>query len=122
MKAKELIRQIRQAEKDTDNFYANRSGLWDLYFDLTENIEEGYIEGIKRIWRPKNDCLDILCEDGLLSITKGDGTLTYDMQESRKRSCGSYIRPTRMSPYERTRAMVYASGNKWAIENFNATH
>ena len=26
------------------------------------------------------------------------------------------------SPYERTRASVYASGNKWAIENFNATH
>ena len=26
------------------------------------------------------------------------------------------------SPYERTRAMVYATGNKWAIENFNATH
>jgi hypothetical protein len=26
------------------------------------------------------------------------------------------------SPYERTRAKVYATGNKWAIENFNATH
>lgn len=28
----------------------------------------------------------------------------------------------RLSPYERTRAQVYATGNKWAIENFNATH
>lgn len=27
-----------------------------------------------------------------------------------------------MSPYERTRAQVYATENKWAIENFNATH
>lgn len=27
-----------------------------------------------------------------------------------------------MSPYERTKAQVYATGNKWAIENFNATH
>lgn len=27
-----------------------------------------------------------------------------------------------MTPYERTRAAVYATGNKWAIENFNATH
>ena len=27
-----------------------------------------------------------------------------------------------MSPYERTRAAVYATGNRWAIENFNATH
>lgn len=26
------------------------------------------------------------------------------------------------SPQERTRRAVYATGNKWAIENFNATH
>lgn len=26
------------------------------------------------------------------------------------------------SPYERTRSSVYATGNRWAIENFNATH
>lgn len=26
------------------------------------------------------------------------------------------------SPYERTRRAVYATGNRWAIENFNATH
>ncbi len=26
------------------------------------------------------------------------------------------------SPQERTKKAVYASGNKWAIENFNATH
>ncbi len=28
----------------------------------------------------------------------------------------------RMSLYERNRAAVYATGNRWAIENFNATH
>lgn len=27
-----------------------------------------------------------------------------------------------LSPQERTRAVVMATGNKWAIENFNATH
>lgn len=27
-----------------------------------------------------------------------------------------------LSPYERTRAQVMATGNKWAMENFNATH
>ena len=32
---------------------------------------------------------------------------------------GSDRRPT---PYERTRTQVYATGNKWAIENFEATH
>ena len=26
------------------------------------------------------------------------------------------------SPQERTRRAVYATGNKWAIENFEATH
>lgn len=26
------------------------------------------------------------------------------------------------TPYERTRARVYATGNRWAVENFNATH
>ena len=26
------------------------------------------------------------------------------------------------TPYERTRHAVYATGNKWAIENFEATH
>ena len=27
-----------------------------------------------------------------------------------------------MTPKERVKAEVYASGNKWAIENFEATH
>lgn len=32
------------------------------------------------------------------------------------------VKPPPPRPYERTRAAVYATGNKWAIENFNATH
>lgn len=28
----------------------------------------------------------------------------------------------RHDPYARTRAAVYATGNRWAIENFEATH
>lgn len=27
-----------------------------------------------------------------------------------------------LSPYERTKAAVYATGNSWMIENFHATH
>lgn len=27
-----------------------------------------------------------------------------------------------LSPYERTRAQVMATGNRWAMENFSATH
>lgn len=29
---------------------------------------------------------------------------------------------SKMSPQEKTRAAVYATGNRWAIENFNASH
>ena len=41
--------------------------------------------------------------------------------------CNDYERsydytPTYETPYERTRAKVYSTGNKWAIENFKATH
>lgn len=38
--------------------------------------------------------------------------------KSEQNSIDKYI----ASPYERTRASVYATGNRWAIENFNATH
>lgn len=30
--------------------------------------------------------------------------------------------PEIMSPQDRTKVAVMASGNKWAMENFNATH
>ena len=36
----------------------------------------------------------------------------------------NYIEKTEyvMSPFERQEAAVYATGNRWAIENWNATH
>lgn len=38
-------------------------------------------------------------------------------------SIGSDDRPYhRETAYERTKRQVYATGNKWAIENFHATH
>lgn len=30
--------------------------------------------------------------------------------------------PRPMRPYDRVRAQVHATGNRWAIENFEATH
>lgn len=30
--------------------------------------------------------------------------------------------PRRETPQDRTRRAVYATGNRWAIENFEATH
>ena len=32
------------------------------------------------------------------------------------------VEPPPPRPYERTRAAVAATGNKWAMENFKATH
>lgn len=45
----------------------------------------------------------------------------YQRKEEKevKKEKTSKRKPT---PYERTRDTVYATGNKWAIENFNATH
>ena len=37
-------------------------------------------------------------------------------------SSGRSESPKRLSAYERTKKEVYATGNKWAIENFHATH
>lgn len=39
-------------------------------------------------------------------------------------NCGYVMseRTRKPTPYERTKAQVYATGNKWAIENFHATH
>ena len=53
----------------------------------------------------------------------GDGTqdcygCTYPCQKNKRKEKPQQ----RMTPYERTRAAVYATGNRWAIENFNATH
>ena len=37
-------------------------------------------------------------------------------------SSGDNKSPRRETPYERTKREVEATGNKWAIENFHATH
>lgn len=41
-------------------------------------------------------------------------------EEKEKEVESPHTRP--LTPFERCRNQVYATGNKWAIENFNATH
>lgn len=75
-------------------------------------------------------------EDGSPTIEANIDTINYDVtecpdEEKPEQDEGTppeepepepkAVKP-RMSPYERTRAAVYATGNRWAIENFNATH
>lgn len=55
-----------------------------------------------------------------LTTCKGCGRECWD------RPYQGHQQPDRLrrgsTPQERTRAKVYATGNKWAIENFNDTH
>ena len=72
-----------------------------------------------------------------LTVYDNDGTITYESDNADKlikqleslkadepkqevETPKPHTRP--LSPYERTRNAVYATGNRWAIENFNATH
>lgn len=62
------------------------------------------------------NCLNYgVCDD------EDKGASICDNYESDRYSTHRYSAP-RMSSYERTKAAVYATGNKWAIENFHATH
>ena len=46
----------------------------------------------------------------------------FEIEEERREKETKKAQTTRLSSYERTRNAVYATGNRWAIENFNATH
>ena len=57
----------------------------------------------------------------------GDGTqdctgCTVNCARNRALKKRQKVTKTTGSLYERTKAQVYATGNKWAIENFHATH
>ena len=59
----------------------------------------------------------------------GDGTqdctgCTVNCARNRemKKRAMKKVTKTVGSPYERAKAAVYATGNRWAIENFHATH
>lgn len=45
-----------------------------------------------------------------------------ESEELMKKQKEASERHMTMTPQERRRAAVYATGNKWAIENFEATH
>lgn len=57
--------------------------------------------------------------DRILALSRDDNkTMICDMCGI-KEAMAALMSKT---PQERTRAKVYATGNKWAIENFEATH
>ena len=119
MKVEEMVWGI----KDNEEFYGSRTvGLLDLVGDIEDGLEEGYIEDVSVRYVRDSEKVRIRCEDGIIWVSRQDGKLNIRVIEDPK---PEDVRPTTrrgLSPYERTRAMVYATGNKWAIENFNATH
>lgn len=57
----------------------------------------------------------------LLAVSREDNE-TMICDDCRIREALDSIPSKHMSPQERVKAAVMATGNKWAIENFNATH
>ena len=55
-------------------------------------------------------------------INKLENLRLFEAEEERREKEAKNAQTTRLSSYERTRNAVYATGNRWAIENFNATH
>lgn len=45
-----------------------------------------------------------------------------NLDPGEKCDCKAEKASSTMTPYEKTYAKVLATGNKWAIENFKATH
>ncbi len=63
--------------------------------------------------------------DRLLALSRKDNeTMICDRcgVEEALETFGNFWKRRRDTPYERTKAQVHATGNKWAIENFEATH
>lgn len=55
-------------------------------------------------------------------VIPGRGRVRVDNSFGGALFIGSSDNRRRESAYDRTKAQVYATGNKWAIENFHATH
>lgn len=124
MKTAEIIESI----KDNESWYGSRlCGLRDILGDIEDAKFEGYIEGVHAYIPNGFGLLVVCCGDGIVYVTQDGSRINckadmYRTNEAVENDTATYSRPRTASPYERTRAMVYATGNKWAIENFNATH
>lgn len=53
---------------------------------------------------------------------KTDEQLVHYVEDRVEKARSKRISGKPLTPYERTRAQVAATGNRWAMENFYATH
>lgn len=103
------------------DFYGTR--IQDLRWDELDAIDEGYIEDMQKFqyenYNPKTKSYKVRFDEAYVLVKLVGDRIKVEIHELEPWVAP---RPRKASPYERTRAMVYATGNKWAIENFNATH
>ena len=108
--------------KDTEEYmrpeWSMERCAFAAYDDIFECVIEGYVDGLTEDEVTYSDGkMTIKCEDGRVEY---DGKTIHTVANYKRESRGFY--GYGMNPYARTRAAVYAGGNKWQIENFNATH
>lgn len=127
MDAMEFKRQLTESIEELDgqtmtDIYGSR--VFDVMADLIDGIDEGYVDLDKDAISDfdfKTNSFKVTFEDKIATVRfcKVTGKLECLLNDRRQRI--GYV-PRMASVYERTRALVYATGNKWAIENFEATH
>ena len=102
-------------------WYGHR--IRDLRWDELDAIDEGYIEGMNKFqyesYNPKTYSYKVRFDEAYVLVKLVDDHIKVEVHELEPWVAP---KPRKATPYERTRAMVYATGNRWAIENFNATH
>lgn len=113
--------------KTTIEFYGVRhDALFRLYTDSLEAIEEGYLEGLDASQYSEYNYavhrFTVTFPDGKVMMDNTDRGIVATFFPKPKKVNPFKVAHKAMTPYERTRAMVYATGNRWAIENFEATH
>ena len=130
MRASEFIESVKRAEEETGHFYASsKAHFRELFYDISDGIEEEYIEVEFATRNRDGNTVTVKCDDGKVVIKWTENGLEYhdvrkeeDEAERAARRAGLTRISRMLSPFERTRAMVYASGNVWQIANFEATH
>lgn len=132
MKAAEYIKKLNEKVDELDGesaieLYNQMSHpAFRLYDDTLDAIGDGYIDYLTTDQLSSYDYEDcsftVKLDDGKVIVKEGINGIETVLVPNRKEAPRP-VRPRNvLSHYERTRAMVYATGNRWAIENFEATH
>lgn len=127
MDAMEFKKQLTEGIEELDgqtmtDIYGSR--VFDVRADLIDGIDEGCVDLSKDAISEfdfQTNSFKVTFEDKIATVRFCKVTKKLECLLNDRYPHIGYV-PRRASVYERTRALVYATGNKWAIENFEATH